>query len=375
MEQFRAAHGRPPAGVWAAPGRVNLMGEHTDYNRGLCLPIALEHATYAAMDIRDDGGVSASSDRVAGGFVAGPDRLGPGMVSGWASYVAGILWAARRDGLDVPGVDIVVSSTVPVGAGLSSSAALECAVGIGLCELAGLGLDEAVRRRLVDICGVAEREVAGAPTGGMDQTVALFATSGNALLIDFCDLSTRAVPWSPEDDDLELVVIDTRVSHALGQGGYGDRRSECERAAAALGVDSLADVEVDDLARLGDPLLLRRARHVVTEIGRVELAVDAMVERDWARLGRLFDASHATMRDDFEISCPELDAACESARRAGAIGARMTGGGFGGSAIALVPTDRVAAVRTSVATEFAARNWNPPRFLPARAAGCAHRVV
>ena len=374
-QRFEAVHGRPCDGVWAAPGRVNLIGEHTDYNRGRCLPIALPHATYAAMAVRGDGGVHAVSDRTGEVVDAPAHRLGPGQVSGWGAYVAGVVWAARSAGLDVPGVDIVLTSTVPVGAGLSSSAALECSVAVGVCELAGLGSDEELRLQLVEVCGRAEREVAGAPTGALDQTISLLGRAGHALLLDFATGESTAVPWVPECHDLELLVIDTRAAHELTDGGYASRRAQCERASELLAVPSLRQADVDAVAKIDDMVVRRRARHVVTEILRVDDAIGAVRNLDWAELGAVFDASHASLRDDFEVSCEELDVACSAASAAGALGARMTGGGFGGSAIALVEADRHVAVRTAVEQEFAEHGWRPPRFLPAPASSGARRIL
>ena len=285
---FVARHGRRPDGVYAAPGRVNLIGEHVDYNDGRCLPIALRDATYAAVAARDDDVVTVVSRQQDGRFEGRLAELGPGHVTGWAAYVAGVMWAAQADGIRVPGVDVVVHGTVPVAAGLSSSASLSCATGLGVCAAAGLPLDEATRRRLVEICGRAEREVAGAPTGGMDQTASLLAREGYALLLDCRDRSVRHVPWRPEALGAVLVVVDTRASHELGDGQYGARRDECERAARELGVASLREV-VDDpgaLARLTDPVLHRRTRHVVSEIARVDATVDAIGRGDLSRRRR-----------------------------------------------------------------------------------------
>jgi galactokinase len=364
---FRAAYAAAPAVVGRAPGRVNLIGEHTDYNAGPCLPVALPHATYAAVSPRGDSLVRVRSAQADDSWEG--EGIGPGEVTDWASYVAGVAWALRQDGLDVPGLDVCVDSTVPLGAGLSSSAALECSVAIAIAHLLGLDDDEATRRRLVRACMRAETDVAGAPTGGMDQTVAMLAEPGAALLIDFGDDSTRAVPLRLADAldgaGLAILVTDTRVSHALVDGGYASRRADCQEAARELGVATLRAADAARVETLADPRIRRRARHVVTETARVLAAVRAVEAQDWPALGALFGASHASMRDDFEISCPELDAAVDAALGAGAVGARMTGGGFGGSSVALVPAPAVADVTEAISAAFADRSFRPPHFLVA----------
>ena len=357
-------------GVFAAPGRVNLIGEHTDYNAGLCLPIALPHATYTALRRRDDDVLTVASAQQADAFEARLGDVSPGSVAGWAAYVAGVAWALREAGHRLPGMDLVVDGRVPLGSGLSSSAALICSAALAMCAAADVIPD---RQALVRATMRAESEVAGAPTGGLDQTAALLAEAGHALLIDFRDHTTRPVPWRPDDAGLDLLVVDTRASHSHSSGGYGSRREECEAAARALGLTSLREADEDDLPRLDD-VLRRRARHVVTEVGRVAETVDALAADDWTRVGALFTASHTSMRDDFEISCSELDVVVDTALRHGAVGARMTGGGFGGSAIALVPTDRAADVADRVAGAFADRRWPAPGVLPAPASAGARRV-
>jgi galactokinase len=293
--------------VGRAPGRVNLIGEHTDYNGGLVLPLALPHATYAAVTPREDRRIRVCSRQEDGVWEGHVESVGPGTVTGWAAYVVGVLWALREDGADVPGVEIAIDTTVPVGAGLSSSAALECSVAVALAALLDLPLDTDGRRRLAAACMRAETQVAGAPTGGMDQTVSLLARQGSALLIDFDDGETAQVGLDLGAAGLALLITDTRVSHALVEGGYGDRRSECDEAARQMGVETLRHATLADVEDLGDDRLRRRARHVVTEITRVERSVSAIEAGDWARLGRLFGESHVSMRDDFEISCAELD--------------------------------------------------------------------
>jgi galactokinase len=358
-EAFAATYGGPPTVVGRAPGRVNLMGEHTDYNAGLVLPVALPHATYAAASAREDDTVRVTSGQ-EGTWEGSLGEIGPGQVEGWAGYAVGVLWSLREAGHAVPGVDLYVDSRVPLGAGLSSSAALECSVGVALAAL----LDADVPALdLIDAAIRAEREVVGAPTGGMDQTVAMLGETGAALLIDFRSGEHTAVPLDLRGH--ALVVTDTRVSHALTDGGYGARRADCERAAELLGVPTLREATLDQVATIEDERVRRRAAHVVTEIARVPAAVAAFQDGDWTALGAVFEASHLSMRDDFEISCPELDAAVAVAVQAGAVAARMTGGGFGGSSVAVVPEDRVEAVMRAIDAAFVLEGFTAPVHLAA----------
>jgi galactokinase len=354
-------HGEPPATVGRAPGRVNLIGEHTDYNAGLVLPVALPHATYAAARLRGDELVRVTSRQQEDSWEGTLAELGPGSVDGWAGYAVGVVWALREAGHELPGVDLMVDSSVPLGAGLSSSAALECSVGTALLDLLGVELTDDTRSQLVDAAIRAETEVVGAPTGGMDQTVAVHAAEGAALLIDFDSGQRRHVPLDLAGHT--LLVTDTRVSHELTDGGYAARRSDCEAAARSLGVPNLRAAGLDAVESLADERVRRRARHVVTEIDRVTATVDALADRDWDELGRLFDASHRSMRDDFEISCPELDCAVAIAVQAGAVAARMTGGGFGGSSVAVVPDERVDAVMRAVDAAFVLEGFRSPVHL------------
>jgi galactokinase len=351
-----------PELVASAPGRVNLIGEHTDYNGGLCLPLALPQRTTVSLSPRTDDVVSLSSAQEEATWEGRLDER----PTGWAAYVVGVVRALRDDGHEVPGFEASVESDVPVGAGLSSSAALECSVATALAGLLGLDLaDRRVRRGLAAACIRAENDYVGAPTGGMDQTVAMLAEPGHALLLDFADGSATPVELPLADAGLVLLVIDTRVSHALTDGSYGNRRTESAAAARALGVDSLRDAGARQVEALADPVLRRRARHVLSENLRVLAAVGAIGDRSWDALAEVLDASHASMRDDFEISCRELDLAVETARTAGALGARMTGGGFGGSAVALVPRREVARVQDSVSRAFADAHLTAPAYLVA----------
>lgn len=403
---FTSAFGAPPAGVWAAPGRVNLIGEHTDYNAGLCLPLALPHRTFVAARTRTDRSAAlvSAQEATAGPRVVELDALAPagspGAVPGWPAYVAGVAWAMAQEGLAVPGFDIAVDSCVPLGAGLSSSAALECATAVALDDIAGLGLagrGDGGRALLAALCVRAENEIAGAPTGGMDQAIAMRAQPGHALLLDCADGSARQVPLDLAAAGLELLVIDTRAPHRLVDGQYGRRRAVCEEAARRLHVPTLRVVadavsdgahSLDDvLGRLDDVEQQARVRHVVTEIHRVRRLVDVLAAAApgagpgavlggdaLAEAGRLLDASHLSLALDYEVSCPELDVAVAAARGAGAHGARMTGGGFGGSAIALVDAAATSRVAAEVEQAFAARGFAPPAFLLATASQAAGAV-
>lgn len=377
-DSFAERFGRAPEVLTAAPGRVNLIGEHVDYNAGRCLPVALPHATYAAVSARSDRLLRLTSLQSEEQAQIPLASLRPGAVGGWAAYAAGVVWAlgeAWGSLDDLPGFEVLVDGHVPVGAGLSSSAALECSVAVAVSSLTGRADDVEARRRLVEACVRAEAEMAGAPTGGMDQSVALLAREGHALLLDFDDGSHRHVPWRPEEAGLQLLVVDTRVSHQLTDGGYAARRADCEAAARELGVASLRRAREADLEALHDDRVRRRARHVVTEMARVDAAADLLGRGLVHDLGPLLDESHASLRVDYEVSCDELDVAVAACRDAGALGARLTGAGFGGSAIALLPDDAVPPAVEETVRRFAARGWDMPRFLLAPASPAARRVT
>jgi len=363
MHGFAEWFGRRPIGVWSAPGRVNLIGEHTDYNDGFVFPFAIDHRAAVALGDRDDRVI-----RVASAFAAEPveihlDELAPDAVDGWSAYPLGVAWALGRFGADlvhVRGVDLYLASSVPVGAGLSSSAAIESAVALALDEHWGLGFD---RSTLAKVGQLAENRVVGAPTGIMDQSASLLGEADAGVFLDCRSLDADVIPLGFRASGLSLLVIDTRVEHAHASGGYAARRASCEAGALALGVDSLRDLRIDDLERAAEVLddeTFRRVRHVVTEDQRVLDTVRTLREQGPGAIGPFLDASHVSMRDDFEISVPELDLAVATAQANGAIGARMTGGGFGGSAIALVIDALVPIVTREVLAAFAERGYREP---------------
>lgn len=382
---FRELTGRTPDGLWSAPGRVNLIGEHTDYNDGFVLPFAIPHRTVAAVGVRDDG---VGRVRVASTFAAEPVEVAlddlatlfptatgsEPAVPEWAAYPLGVAWAlAEAAGRAGAGVDIAIASDVPVGAGLSSSAAIEGATASALNDLWNAGLDKTALAR---IGRKAENEAVGAPTGIMDQMASMLGEPDAAIFLDCRSLEAQLVPLGVAEAGLAILVMDTRVKHAHSTGGYGERRASCERGAAIMGVPSLRDVSVGDLPRaeeLMDDVTFRRVRHVVTENQRVLDTVRTLREQGARAIGDLLVASHASMRDDFEISVPELDTAVEAALAAGALGARMTGGGFGGAAIALIEADAVETVSDAVNAAFAASGFSAPHLFTVTPSAGAQR--
>lgn len=369
---FAELTGTEPTGVWSSPGRANLIGEHTDYNDGFVLPFAIEHRTYVALGARPDGVLRVAStfdSAVVEVPLAELDDLFParrGDVPEWATYPLGVAWALLRttgrsaDGLT--GADLAIASDVPVGAGLSSSAAIEGAVASALDETWGLGLD---RVALAQVGRLAENEAVGAPTGIMDQMASMLGQRDAAIFLDCRSLDANVVDLGFAAAGLELVVIDTQVKHSHATGGYGERRASCELGARTMGVPALRDLSVDDLPRaeeLLDDVTFRRVRHVVTEDQRVLDTVRTLREEGPRAIGDLLVASHISMRDDFEISVPELDTAVEAVLAAGAIGARMTGGGFGGAAIALVAHADVEAVTDAATAAFEASGFRAPHI-------------
>ena len=360
---FEAVFGRAADGLWSAPGRVNLIGEHTDYNEGFVLPFAIDRRTVVALGVRDDRRVRVASTFADELAEIDLDALAPDALGGWSAYPLGVAWAFSEFGADlgaVPGVDLFIDSDVPVGAGLSSSAAIESAVALALNDVWRLGLD---RRTLARVGQRAENVAVGAPTGIMDQSASLLGQADHAVFLDCRTLESELVPLGLEEAGLAILVIDTGVKHSHATGGYGERRAACERGAAALGLSSLRDATVDDLPRaqqLLDDVTFRRIRHVITENQRVLDTVAVLKAQGASAIGELLDASHRSMRDDFEISVPELDLAVESAVAAGALGARMTGGGFGGAAIALVRLGDLSRVQVAVDNAFGEHAFGQP---------------
>jgi galactokinase len=370
---FRECYGGEPDGVWHAPGRVNFIGEHTDYNGGFALPFAIGSGVVVAAAARADGILALSSRQYGGVQVTAPvAALAPGQISGWAAYPAGILWALASAGHRAGGISMAIDADLPAGAGLSSSAALESAAALAVNDLYRLALS---RTQLAAIGRRAENDFAGAPTGIMDQLAVLLGKAGHALLLDCRAGTGTPVPLDLAAAGLVLLVIDTRVQHELTDGGYGARRRACEEAARALGVRSLRDItDARMSSRLADPVLMRRARHVISENGRVLETAELLRAGRLRQVGSLLTASHRSLRDDFEVSWPEADAAVQTAIEAGASGARMTGGGFGGSVIALMPAAAAAGVAAAVTARFARLGWQAPSISPAWPSPGARRL-
>ena len=362
FQDFQNLFNASPNLVSAAPGRVNLIGEHVDYNQGLVLPFAIDSVTYCALRLRDDEKILLSSKQVESkiyetslsnlALKTGPD---------WTRYILGVIWSLgiKR------GVEILIDSEVPQGAGLSSSAALECSVAFALNEALSLGL---TRIELAQLTQRAENEFVGVPCGIMDQTISLLGKVGHAILLDCRDLTSKLIPVNFEENGLRLLIIDTQAHHALVDGGYAKRRAQCEEVAGFFGLISLRDLSVSELEQkrsLLDSTLYSRALHVVTEIDRVNAAVSALKINDFRLFGELLNQSHDSLRFQYQVSCPELDCAVEISQKSGALGARMIGGGFGGSAIALVKDGAVGMVASAVERSFAEAGFKSPRFFDA----------
>lgn len=356
---FLEVFGRPPEVLSEAPGRVNLIGEHIDYSEGFVLPFAISNRTYAALSRNHTNTVRIASHQRKGKiFSIGVNNIKPGSAGDWERYVLGVLWTLHIS----EGVDILINGNVPAGAGLSSSAALECSVAVALDLLFDLKLTP---QELARAAQKAENDYVGVPCGIMDQSVSLMARGGSALLLDCRDLTTQSIPFDVASLGLELLIIDTQAHHALIDGGYAERRASCESVAKKFGIASMRSLTLDALEDRRNELSeteYLRARHAVTEINRVMLAVDALEAKDFKSLGVLLNQSHNSLRDDYTVSCPELDTAVDAAISAGALGARMVGGGFGGSAIALIQAQDIESVKNSIKQAFANRSFKSPRF-------------
>lgn len=382
-------HFTEPAGVWSAPGRVNLIGEHVDYAGGICLPFALSQRTYVAAALNHDGvyrvvsqfGAENAQSETMHEEIA-MDQVCPGYPDNWAGYVVGTVWAA---GLEVPGLDIAIVSDVPVGAGLSSSAALECSVALAAAGLSKTSID---RTALMHAAIRAENEVVGASTGGLDQRIALFAEPGHALAIDFATDSTHQVPFQIADRGLAVLITNTNAPHSLADGQYASRRAVVDGVTADLGVESLryadnAEAESARWAEANTPegvdaaawqaTVGKRVRHIVSEIARTATAIEQLRAGDLAGFGESMQASHASLRDDYEVSVAQLDVSVDVAMEHGALGARMTGGGFGGSSIALLPSENVEVAAEAIARAFAKAGFAEPEFAVALPGAGARR--
>jgi len=369
VREFVERFGAEPVGVWSAPGRVNLIGEHTDYNDGYVLPFAIPLRTVVAASPAKGPQWTVYSRESGESVEFGPDDLEPGRISGWGAYVAAVPWALREHGYDPPPADVAIASEIPLGAGLSSSAAILCAVLAALHDLGGLRipLDE-----WPTLAQYAENRFAGVPSGIMDQSASTLCEPGHAMFLDCRTLAREQVPFALAEQGLAMLVVDTRAPHRHAGGEYAARRAACEAAARKLGIPALRDLSVADLPaaceRL-DPVTARRVRHVVTENERVLDTVERLRGGAVAGIGPLLTASHASMRDDYEITVAEVDVAVEAAMAAGAYGARMTGGGFGGCVLALVDAPAVEPVANAVANAFAGAGFAPPTWFAAVAAG------
>jgi galactokinase len=358
---FARQYGREPDGAWFAPGRVNLMGG-PDYTETFVLPVTLGAGVCAAASRRGDGRIALVSRQAREEpFVLKIDTLKPGSVGGWAAYPAGVAWALREAAYLRGGADVAIDADLPAGAGLSSSAALECAVALALTGLYRVPVPPG---ELAALARRAENVFAGVPTGIMDQIAALQGRAGHALLLDCRAGTAEPVPFDLGAAGMTLLVIDTRVRHALRDGRYAERRRACEAGALALGVRSLRDVSDDrELGGLDELSVRRVCGHVVAEQRRVLRAAELLRAGQVTALGELLTVSHHSLRDRFGVSWPEADEAVAAAVEAGAAGARMTGGGFGGCVVALVPADRVGEVRGAVTERFAWRGWPAPGYL------------
>jgi len=360
--KFQEVFDKSPDVIASAPGRVNLIGEHVDFLDGFVLPFAISDATTVAISKTSNNKIRCASIQKKG-VVSTLDckDIAPKTGEAWTRYPIGVLWSL---GIET-GLDILVDGQVPLGAGLSSSAALECAVATAVNELFDLGLTHS---ELALAAQRAENIYVGMPCGIMDQSVSLMATSGNALLLDTRDLSIEQIPFDIAPLGLELLVIDTQVHHALVDGGYAERRASCEKAIADLGITSLRDISISDFvsrkSELDDKTYLR-AFHGVTEMQRVLKAVALLKSGDFVGFGEIVTAAHISLRDNYTVSCPELNLAVDTALKFGALGSRMIGGGFGGSAIALVKAKDSELIKSEIKSAFMKARFKNPRFFSA----------
>jgi galactokinase len=347
-----------------APGRVNLIGDHTDYNEGFVLPVAIDLSCVVRATRNGDGIVRLSSEDVEGEVALAADGSTPptDVPEMWGRYAAGVVGTLAARGRPPVGIDAVVSTTIPIGAGLSSSAALEVALALALCDAADFELP---LLELAVACQEAEQVATGVPCGIMDQLASLAGRHNHALLIDCRSLDVRPIPLPPR---LAVLIVHSGVSRGLVDSEYAERREACEAIAALLGVQSLRDATPEQVA--DEP----RARHVVSENARVLRAAEALAEGDVAALGPLLNESHASLRDDFEVSTPELDALVEALRDAGAIGARLTGAGFGGCVVGLASRDEAEQIVETAAGRYWAQTGRQPRAFVFRAVDGAGRI-
>jgi galactokinase len=356
--EFQKKYGRVPRWIAAAPGRVNVIGEHTDYNDGFVLPMAIEFYTIMAADKRPDGKdiiTFCSTSQQDETVVDLSTPVKPALPK-WGNYTRGVVAGFLACGINPGGLDVLLHSTVPLGSGLSSSAALEVATATLLEAVTGKTIDPVEKALLAQ---KASHDFANVPCGIMDQFISTLGREGHLLLLDCRTLQTELVPMT--DTSVELLIINTNVKHELGSGEYAKRHAECEEAAKLLGVKSLRDATPDQLekakAKLSD-VVYRRARHVIGEIERTVHAAEGIRQSNWPTVGQFMYASHYALRDDYEVSCKELDVVVDIAEdigyRGGVYGCRMTGGGFGGCCVALVKADAVESISKKIAADYKA---------------------
>lgn len=386
-ELFRSTYNTDPAGCWVAPGRVNLIGEHVDYAQGISLPFALSQVTAVAASPREDSTVRITSISGESTLQAEVDlnEVGPKNPANWSGYIVGTIWALAEAGvIPLQGYDMALVSDVPLGAGLSSSAALECCVAVAACDLQHATAD---KDTLATACMRAENEVVGASTGGLDQQISLKGEDGHALAIDFRDNTSYQVPFDMKGHGLAILVVDTNAPHELADGQYASRRAVIDGVSEKFGAlreqenlnpDAWADENPDPTGTLDQQAWRQKVRarvaHVQSEITRTANAIEQLKRGDMAAFGDSMCASHASLRDDYEVSCPELNMVVDTAMANGALGARMTGGGFGGSAIALVKEADTEKIAQAIANAFAEANFRDPRVAVAIPAAGAQRV-